>query len=210
MRLYHHPISSNARRVLMTIQHLGIDVELVEINLMSPDDRRRLEELNPNSKIPVLEDGGFVLWESAAIMQYLADRTPGQTLYPQNVRDRADVNRWMFWACQHFAPAISTFTWENVWKKVVTGGDADPAELARAEQELAPLAAVLDGHLARRTWLVGHDVTLADYAIAAPLMYIERARLPLLDYPHIAAWFGRVQQQNAWKETDIPWQSWQG
>ncbi|AVR94844.1 glutathione S-transferase family protein [Pseudoduganella armeniaca] len=205
MRLYHNSKSSNARRVLMTALHLGADLELVEINLMSPDDRRRLEELNPNSKIPVLEDGGFVLWESAAIMQYLADRTPGQTLYPQNVRDRADVNRWLFWTCQHFAPALSVFTWENVWKKMVTGAAADPAELARAEQDLAPLAALLDGHLARRTWLVGHDVTLADYAIAASLMYVERARVPLSRYPHIAAWLGRVRQLDAWKKTDPTW-----
>lgn len=205
MRLYQNPKSSNARRVLMTALHLGTDLELVEINLMSPDDRRRLEELNPNSKIPVLEDGGFVLWESSAIMQYLADRTPGQTVYPQNVRDRADVNRWLFWTCQHFAPTLSIFTWENVWKKMVTGADADPAELARAEQELAPLATLLDEHLARRTWLVGHEVTLADYAIAASLMYVERARVPLAGYPHIAAWFGRVQQLEAWKKTEPTW-----
>ncbi|WUR13590.1 glutathione S-transferase family protein [[Empedobacter] haloabium] len=205
MRLYHHPKSSSARRVLMTAQHLAADLELVEIDLMSSDDRRRLEELNPNSKIPVLEDGGFVLWESAAIMQYLADRTPGQTLYPQNVRDRADVNRWLFWTCQHFGPALSVFTWENVWKKMVTGVDADPAELARAEQGLAPLATLLDEHLARRTWLVGHDVTLADYAIAASLMYVERARVPLARCAHIVAWIGRVQQLDAWKKTEPTW-----
>jgi glutathione S-transferase len=205
MRLYQHSISSNSRRVRMTALHLGTELELVEINLMSPDDRRRLEELYPNSKIPVLEDGGFVLWESAAIMQYLADRTPGQTLYPQNVRDRADVNRWLFWTCQHFAPALSVFTWENVWKKMVTGADADPAELTRAEQDLEPLAALLDGHLARRAWLVGHDVTLADYAIAASLMYVERARVPLARYPHITAWFGRMQRLDVWKKTDPTW-----
>ncbi|WP_229419109.1 glutathione S-transferase family protein [Pseudoduganella flava] len=78
MRLYLHPISSNARRVLLTAAHLGLQPEIVEIDLTSAGDRRRLVELNPNSKIPVLEDDGFVLWESCAIMQYLADQTPAR------------------------------------------------------------------------------------------------------------------------------------
>jgi len=91
MQLYYHPFSPSARRVLMVAEHLGIALDLVEINLASPDDRRRIEELNDNSKIPVLVDGGLVLWESCAIMQYLADGTPGQAIYP---RDRAARATW--------------------------------------------------------------------------------------------------------------------
>jgi glutathione S-transferase len=201
MQLYHHPFSPSARRVLMVAEHLGIALDLVEINLASPDDRRRIEELNDNSKIPVLVDGGFVLWESCAIMQYLADGTPGQTIYPHDRAARADVNRWMFWTCQHFAPALGVFGWENMWKKVVTGEDADPNELARGARDVARAAAVLDKHLSTRRWLVGDAVTLADYAVVAPLMYKEQARLPLDDYPHLLAWFARVQELPAWRRT---------
>jgi glutathione S-transferase len=138
-------------------------------------------------------------------MQYLADRTPGQTIYPQDARARADVNRWMFWACQHFAPTLSTFTWENVWKKFVEGTDPDPVELARAEAELAPIVAVLDAHLATRQWLCGDAVTLADYAVAAPLMYTERGRLPVTQYANIQAWYARVQQLPEWAHTNPVW-----
>ena len=205
MQLYYHPISSNARRVLMAADHLGIELELVETNLMSEADRRRLAEVNDNHKIPVLVDDGFVLWESCAIMQYLADSTPGQTVYPHDPLARADVNRWMFWACQHFAAAISVIAWENVWKKVVTGLDADVNELARGAADLARAAAVLDSHMASGTWLVGDKVTLADYAVAAPLMYRERARLPLGDYPNLMAWFARVQDLPAWRNSTPVW-----
>jgi glutathione S-transferase len=205
MQLYYHPISSNARRVLLAADHLGIELDLVEVNLMSEADRRRLAEVNDNNKIPVLVDDGFVLWESCAIMQYLADSMPGQTVYPGDPLARADVNRWMFWACQHFAPAISVIAWENVWKKMVTGQDADVNELARGAADLARTAAVLDKHLASRRWLVWDGVTLADYAVAAPLMYRERARLPLEDYPHLAEWFARVQQLPAWRNTEAVW-----
>jgi glutathione S-transferase len=205
MQLYHHPISSNARRVLLAADHLGIQLDLVEVSLMSEADRRRIAEVNDNGKIPVLVDDGFVLWESCAIMQYLADSQPGQTVYPQDPLGRADVNRWMFWACQHFAPAISVITWQRLWKKMVTGEDADANEVARGTTELARAAAVLDKHLATRRWLVWDGVTLADYAVAAPLMYLERARLPLEGYPHLLAWFGRVQALPAWRNTEAVW-----
>lgn len=201
MHLYYHPVSSNARRVTMAAHHLGIKLDLVEINLASAADRRRLEEVNPNSKIPVLLDEDFVLTESCAIMQYLADCTPGQTLYPDDPIARADVNRWMFWATQHFAPAIGVIVWENVWKKVVYGIDTDPVELARGERDLARFATVLDAHLASRQWVCGDAVTLADYAMAAPMMYLERASVPLAQYQHIMAWFGRVQDLPAWRHT---------
>lgn len=121
------------------------------------------------------------------------------------MRARADVNRWLFWAAQHFAPAISLFTWENVWKKVVTGMDADPAELARGNEELEAAARVLDAHLATRTWLCGDALTLADFAVAAPLMYIERAKVPMAAYRNVLAWFERVQQLPAWRQTHAVW-----
>jgi glutathione S-transferase len=205
MQLYYHPLSASARRVLMAAAHLGVALDLVEINLTSPDDRRRLEEMNANSKVPVLVDGDFVLWESCAIMQYLADGTPGQTVYPQDRAARADVNRWMLWTCQHFAPALGVFGWENVMKKMVTGEDADPRELARGARDVAQVATVLDKHLSTHRWLVGDAVTLADYAMAAPLMYKEQARLPLDDYPHVLAWFARVRELPAWRSTTPAW-----
>ncbi len=209
MRLYTHSISSNARRVNMVVAALQANVEVVEINLASEDDRRRLGEVNPNCKIPVLEDNGFVLWESCAIMQYLADKTAQQKgepspLYPWDIQVRADINRWMFWACQHFAPAIGVLTWERIWKGFVTGQPADPREVDRGCEELAQYAAVLDGHLKHRTWLVGDNVTLADYAVASPLMYRVKASLPVDQYPNMLAWFSRVQQLPAWQQTVDP------
>jgi glutathione S-transferase len=205
MQLYYNSYSSNTRRVQLAADHLGIEFDLVQINLASQDDRRRLEEVNANSKIPVLIDGDFILWESCAIMQYLAEGVPGQTVWPQERRARADVSRWMFWACQHFSPAIGVLTWEYIWKKFVTGQDPDPKEVARGESDLAEAARVLDKHLATRRWLAGDDVTLADYAVAAPLMYMDKARLPLDGYPHLLAWFGRIQALPAWQRTAHEW-----
>ncbi|SFV06387.1 glutathione S-transferase family protein [Pseudoduganella namucuonensis] len=202
MRLYYSPLSSNARRVAIAVHMLGAEVDVVEINLASEADRRRLLELNPNGMLPVLEDDGFLLWESCAIMQYLADKTPGHELYQRDLRTRADVNRWLFWACQHFSPAIGVLTWERIWKGYVTGQPADPREEARGGADLEQFASVLDGHLAGRQWVVGDAVTLADIALAAPLMYIGKASLPLSGHANLMAWFARVQLLPAWLQTE--------
>jgi hypothetical protein len=132
MRLYHHPYSFNARRAVMTALHLKSPVELVYVDLQKGEQRQpKFLALNPNHKVPVLEDDGFILWESCAIMQYLADKTPRQTVYPAETRARADVNRWLFWSSQHFSPAIGILNWERVVKGMLGLGAADPAEVQR-------------------------------------------------------------------------------
>jgi glutathione S-transferase len=202
MRLYHNPFSSSARRAVMTVRQLKAPVELVLIkNLRDPVEREQLVKLNPNAKIPVLEHGDFVLWESNAIMQYVADQIPGQTLYPSGLRERADVNRWLFWASQHWAPALGVLTWENWMKGLFGAGERDAEAVARGERDLAQFASVLDAHLSGRTWISGPLLTLADFAISVSLMRVKEASIPIADYPQIAAWFTRVQALEVWQAT---------
>ena len=205
MRLYYHPASTCSRRVMLAAIHMGTPLELTEVNLMSEEDRRRLVALNPNSKLPVLQDGEFTLWESCAIMQYLADRTHGQTLYPDNIMARADINRWMLWSAQHFAPALGVLAYEYIWKGLLGNGGPDPVEIDRASRLIAQFAGVLEQHLAGRDWIVGEQLTLADFAIAAPLTYIEQARVPVTQYPKLMAWLARVMELDAWKQTVPAW-----
>jgi glutathione S-transferase len=204
MKLHYGNLSSSSRRVTMTAAVLGIDLELNALDLRNKDDRATLVKLNPNNKVPVLEDGDFVLWESNAIMQYLCERTPGQTLYPSELRARMEVQRWLSWSAAHWSTAIGFLGWENVWKKVVTGQDPDPAQVTRAEAMFNQFATVLDAHLQHRQWLVGNDLTLADIALATPLMMTRAARLPVRPYANIAAWFERIQALPAWKSTEPP------
>lgn len=201
MRLYYHPISTCSRRVLMTAHHLGIEVERVLVDLGKGEQRSpAFLAINPNQRVPVLEHDGFVLWESFAIMQYLADLTPGQTLYPVDPRARADVNRWLFWCAQDFAPGISVLNWEHSIKKLVGAGGADPAEVARGDALVSSAAGLLDAHLAEREWVCAGGLTLADFALAATLADAARARLPIADLANLQGWLGRVKALETWRQ----------
>lgn len=202
MRLYHHPRSLNARRAVMTAIHLGSPVDLVFVDLQKMEQRQpQFLRMNPNHKVPVLEDEGFYLWESHAIMQYLADKTPVQTIYPTDLKARADVNRWLFWSAQHFTPAVAILNWENVVKGLIGLGGPDPAEVKRGEGLVSEFSAILDAHLAGREWISGSALTLADLAIGAALGTAGPAKLPIQQHSHIQSWFARVQQLEAWKKT---------
>jgi glutathione S-transferase len=205
MKLYFHPMSGNSRRVLLVATHLDVPLERVVIDLPGGEQRGAPHlRRNPNGRVPVLEDDGLVLWESRAIMQYLADTTPGQTLLPTDARGRADVSRWLFWCAAHMAPANAVLVFERFVKAVTGRGQADPAEEARGEALFAQHAPVLDAHLAGRTWVAQDRLTLADFSLAAGFALAGPARLPIGDYANIRAWLGRVQELDAWKRTAPP------
>jgi glutathione S-transferase len=202
MRLYHHPMSLNARRAVMTAVHLDAPVELVFVDLSKGEQRKpEFLQKNLNGRVPVLEDGDFMLSESHAIMQYLADKTSGQSLYPKELRPRADVNRWLFWSAHHFTPAVSVLNWENHIKPMIGAGDPDLGAIQRGQALVAETARVLDAHLAGRKWIVGEKLSLADVALATPLMVIRQAKLPVNDFANLMVWFRRVESLDAWKST---------
>lgn len=204
MRLYQHPMSANARAATMAALQLKAPVELVFVDLQKGEQHLpEFLHMNPNHRVPVLQDGDFHLWESRAIMQYMADKTPGQTLYPTDLRARADVNRWLFWSSQHFAPAISIFFWENVVKGMIGRGAPDPVELQRGDRLFNEFAAVLDNHLADRKWIAGTDLTLADLSIAAAYGCAAPGKAPVAWYANIQRWFMRVQRLEVWQKTEL-------
>jgi glutathione S-transferase len=205
MRLHYHPLSSNSRRVLLTAHHLGLNLELVIADLVRGEHKTpEYLRMNPNGRIPILVDGGFQLWESHAIMQYLADKSPEQDIYPRDVSARADVNRWLFWSAYHFATAAGLIIRERVSKRIIGGsGPPDPLEIARGEALLEAAALVLDRHLAGKHWIAQDRLTLADFAIAAPLMHTSAAVLPVTEFENLQVWFARVQSLDAWAKSTV-------
>ena len=225
MKIHHHPHSSNSRRAVVVALHLGAKVDFVLVDLAKGEQRRpEYLRLNPNGKVPVLEDGDLALWESNTIAEYLCDITPKQTLLPHDLKARADVLKWTHWTSAHFSPAVGILGFENFVKKFVTGGDPDPKEVARGEKLVGDLLTILERHFEdrgakrseprnhggvgggasddeSREWLAQDHLTLADYAVASTVFARARIKLPPLP-PRVAAWLERVESQPAWKQAE--------
>ena len=202
LQLFHHPISGSSRRVAVTVNLLGLPVEHHLVDLRVPEQRLALADINLNRKIPVLIEGDFILWESHAIMQYLCSKVPGQTLYPQAPRARAEVDRWLFWLSAHLLPVIGGIQWERLWKKYAGNEELDPAQVARLEGQLHVAATVLETWLTKHAWVAGEQMTLADLSLASALMYAKQASLPFEPYPHIRAVVERVFGLPEWQATE--------
>ena len=206
MKLYHHPASPNARAVRVAARLQGLEVEELRVDASGGEQRSPAYlALNPNGLFPTLVDGDFVLWETVAILQYLAEQVGPGGLLPAGSRCRADVLRWQAWALAHWHPCLRVFVFEHVFKAVKGGGKPDPRLTAAQEPAFHRLTAILDAHLARGPWLAGDRLSVADLFVGAFLMYADVARLPLQPYAHVRRWYGRIDALPAWKATEPVW-----
>ena len=202
MKLYGFPPSPNTWKVRAVAAHLGLPLELQFIDLTKGQQRTPdYLALNPTGRTPTLVDGDFVLGESTAIMQYLADQTPN-TLWPNDVRARADIVRWQCWQLAHWnGEACQPLVFQRLVKKLLNMGAPEAAVVDNATEAFNREAQMLDAHLAKHGYLVGSAVTLADFSGAAPLFYSKEAELPVASYPRVQDWFARVSALPAWRDT---------
>jgi glutathione S-transferase len=202
MKLYGFPGSPNTWKVRAVAAHLGFPVQDVLVDLSKGGQRApEYLALNPTGRTPTLVDGDFVLWESTAIMQYLASQKPNP-LWPDEVRTRADITRWQSWHLQHWAPSACTpLLFERFVKRFFNMGPPDAAIVAKATEAFHREAAVLEGHLSSRPYLVGSDLTLADFTVVSPLVYAAEAELPVDGYPRLRDWSARVLALPAWRDS---------
>src|SRR5262245_50953847 len=149
IELYVFPPSPRAFKVMAVANHLGLDWTLKMIDFRKGDQKApQYAALNPNMKMPTLQDGDYVLWESNAIGQYLALQKPESGLFPRDERARLDVTRWQFWDLAHWDPACAVFAFEYVAKPVVLGiGEPDMAAIEKGTEAFHRVAQVAASQL---------------------------------------------------------------
>ena len=200
MRLYWHPFSVFPRRIRVALREKRIACEEVEVDI--PGGAHRTPEflrLNPAGKLPILEDDGFVVAESTAILEYLEERHPTPSLLPGDLHDRARVRQLMAGADAYFTPAMvrhihRVFSQPKPeWDRAAV--DADTAQMAAHLD-------VLERQLAGRDYLTG-PFTLADVVyvpFVTPLPLLGLASL-LDGRPAVAAWIARLNTRPSVRAT---------
>jgi len=205
MKLYDFPFSPNCRKVRAVAYEVGVALEYVPVDLLRGESRTpAFLARNPNGRVPVLEDGDFVLWESTAIIRYLA---AGTALVPTARRALADVDRWIAWQLAHLQPAMSKVGFERIVKQLTRQGPPDQALIDAGTAEFATLTAVLDHALARKEYVAG-ALSIADFALAAHYSLAPPCGLDVARFERVESWLARVLARDSMKralaEAQVP------
>jgi glutathione S-transferase len=192
MKLYEHPFSSACFKVRAVLHELGLPCELVTID-MAKGQHKSPEHLarNPNGKVPVLEDDGFLLWESNAIITYLAAKVPERGLLPLDARGLASVQQWLQWQATQYGPAVTKVMMETVYAKAF-GRPRDEEKLAAGLKEVERDLAVLEKSLEGKEYLCG-KLSLADFSVVSGLQLRQPMGVDLTPFPKVKAWVERME-----------------
>ncbi|MFQ5626036.1 MAG: glutathione S-transferase family protein [Methyloligellaceae bacterium] len=199
MKLYYFE-TSNSRKPCAVAKYLESPVEFVRIDLAKGEQKTpEFLGLNPNGKAPALEDGGIKLWESNAIMCHLAVKADSD-LWPKDDAKRIDIIRWFNWDTAHFSRHAGRLLFERFIKPTFGLGDADEDEIEEATGFFKQFAGILDDHLQGRDYLVGGELSVADFAVASILPEAKEAQLPLADFGEITRWHDKMMELPAWRD----------
>jgi|SRR5579859_1132234 len=189
MKIYDFPLSPNCRKVRAIVYELGRPAEFRGVDLFKGEQRApQVLALNPNTKVPILVDGDFVLWESNAICAYLAQGTP---LLPTVPRARAEVDRWCSWELAHLGPAIRKVAFERLVKPLTGRGQPDARVVDEGVAEYTRFASVLDASLGDREHLAG-SLSIADFVLASMFSIGATVGLETAPHPRVNAWLARI------------------
>ena len=188
--------SVNVQKVVACANELGLAYERIDAGgrfgvVATPEYRR----LNPNGLVPVIEDGGFVLWESNAIVRYLARVHGAGTLWPDDAREGADADRWMDWQATALTPAMFGAFWNLIR---VEPGQRSQAAIDESVAKTEALMAILDAHLATRPCVAGARYTMGDIPLACAVFRWSGLPLSRAARPHVEAWLARIAARPAY------------
>lgn len=187
LKLYHHPLSGHSHRVHLALSLLSLPYELITVDLMKAAHKRpEFLALNPFGQVPVLDDGGTIVFDSNAILVYLATTYDADRRWlPLDTKQQAAVQAWLSVAAGliAFGPAAARLI-------TVFGAKYNPEDvIGRAHQ----LLKVMESQLATRVWLAGANATIADIAGYSYVSAAPEGNVDLSGYPHVRAWLARIE-----------------
>lgn len=199
IRIWGRKTSVNVQKVMWAVAELGLPHERIEVGgkfggLDTPEYGR----LNPNRLVPTLEDDGFAVWESHAIVRYLAAKYGAGTLWAADPAERSLADRWIDWTASAFQPAFTNGVFIGLVR--TPPERQDRAAIARDVAATSALMKILDAHLAIHPYVAGTAFTMGDIATGAQryryfTLEIERPKLP-----NVEAWYERLKQRPAYRE----------
>jgi glutathione S-transferase len=197
--LYVFPASPNCLKVRAVAYELGAELEVAGVNILRGESRSAaFERLNPNGLVPVLVDGDFVLWESNAILTYLASTHRTPALLSADPRERADIDRWLHWQSAHLSPAVCRVAFEAFLKPMTAYTPIDRVAAARAARDFHAHCRALEASLGDKPYLATR-LSVADFAVACILNSACMAGLSVDAFPRTWRWLQHMLARDSLK-----------
>jgi glutathione S-transferase len=197
LKLYHHPLSPNSRRVWIALLEKAQPFELIELKLDGDQFQPEYLAISPFHHIPALVDDGFNLVESQAILDYLDAKYPDPPLRPTDPQTFGTVQMVRMATLNELAPAMSPLV-----SQMMGFASPDPEKLEQAKQKSAGVLKVFEGLLNGQTFFGGDRLSLADITAGVSVPWFPKLGMPLDDFPQLHAWCDRLQARPAWKTTE--------
>ena len=198
LKMWGHRGSSCCQKVLWCADELGLSIDLTETGgghggLGNPDYIAR----NPNRVVPTIDDGGFVMWESAAILLYLASTYGRGTLEPADPQARGEAYRWIVWQDTTLRPKLLPLN--HSWIIVENPKYRHLDELEEKRKAMLPTWTILERHLAGRDFIAGKDFSMGDIPMGIMAYWWYRMPIDHFDLPNIEAWYARISDRGAFQ-----------
>jgi glutathione S-transferase len=192
LKIYGVP-QSRAARTLWMAQECGVPYEHIQMDFLTDTKTDAFKAINPNGRVPVIDDDGLIIWESMAINLYLAKKYGGD-LAPKNAAEEAHANQWSFWVMTEVEKPLL-----NAWfaRIGMMGMTKDEALAMKYFEELRRPLDVLNAHLAKHEYILGNRFTVADLNVACVLNWASAGRFGLADWPQVDAWLGKCAARPA-------------
>jgi len=183
--------SINVMKVLWCLEELGLNYDRVDAGMEhGVVDQEHYHRLNPNRRVPTLEDDNLVLWESNVIVRYLSAKHGTGSLCPPDPGTRALAEQWMDWQQTTLLTDLGFIFWGLIRHRKE---NQDPGKLAAAAQRQGQLWCILDAHLAGRKYVLGEELTMADIPVGALVWRWTNLNIERPPLPNLEAWYQRLQ-----------------
>ena len=195
LKIYGSDLSSPANKVRFVANALGLKYEYVSVNLREGEHMKaEYKKIHPANKIPAIDDDGFNLFESNAIIRYLAGKN-NSPLYPKDMKQRAEVDQWIDFGSMHVGMALSKVVYNRLFAPR-RGLPADENSVKEGLGFLDRFLPVVDEQLGKSKYLAGSQMTLADINLLALLDPAELANVDLSKYKYLTAWRDNLRKQD--------------
>jgi glutathione S-transferase len=190
--------SSNVQKVVWCCDELGLEYERVDAGgEFGVIHEAGYLARNPNALVPTIDDDGFVLWESNAIVRYLCAKHGTGGLFPNDLRVRADADRWMDWQASTLWPALRRVFFGLVR---TPPSERNSDEIQAGAEATASAFGILDGWLSDRPYLAGEAFTMGDIPAGIVVYRWLRLEIPRPDLPRVAGWYERLCERPPYRD----------